>query len=1289
MKVSLDLNKFKASGVYTIEFDATETINVTSQTIRLVVGFSRKGVFNSPVFLRDPQDSRRVFGTIDSFLEKRGSFFHRAIETCLKTAPVFALNLMPINSLPLNQGGDSTEYRSFSLDSSVSNSNITKALLTSFYNRERFWFPDKSYLQATVDTKIGESGRLFSFVNLGQEAQSIIVRKSQNATRYNITAQEYYESGTIPKYMNKYDYLSDYFVDVYIVQGNWSNLQELSQNPLYQKYFDTRGLKSEQINNFLGLDNITVTGSFTGTIIPDFIDNNNANQSIDRIINNAISVTGIFCTINKDVLEEDEYDNSVFKIDMIGNNLINGESHSIDFLSYSTPIKSIMNYSSNNIVLGNSLLPQGHGKTFNIPYGSSTLLSKPFGGNRGLFFNVINIKKPSPIATGFTIYDYEDIRTNCKKWSLIKTHGTSTELVDDYLYVDDVIDNGGSLNIIVGSELHINTGWNTYIKSSLSYIGNAESNYIIKNVLLQNNIVPASNTFSIVLPADYTLNPSGDIMLIQAPGYVEYFEILSVVQTLQVATVTIKTTPGAVIAPYYSDNFVKYAISVDEFGINPNPNDIQIQIFKTGTTNNKLIPNVATFNIDYINDNVYSGIPMLDNVNNITSKLYNSNSAIISNKYKTFNTVTVETLLGASITSSTVNTYLHIDGYNITTGNFSILQNSAGVGNNPIVLVTPLVIGQIYKIILSNGKIIYGECSSITGNFIPAGGAYSSILSLYEIQYSKGSLANTDFLQSRLLNADRIKWGVGNADINFVSVTACSRTSDSLTYFTGGTGIKLLQWSNSTLTSPKSLNIAKLNNSYNGGVINVSIETPNTKDELTIYSSNAKDIQSRIDLRTLGGNGKTFTLSETNGKSLNVNDYVVNNNVDKPSLIRVLTKVKMIDSLSGDMYFQYTTIDFPQITTVSGINSIRKFTGIQNFADRYLFTALNGFQITEQHLPGSPSQLDKILGVITDTNIGKTLADKDIIDFRYIVDTFNGGIAPQMGAKSILSRLAKNRQKCLAFINMPSIKEFTESTDPRFTDLPSPQTGTPKPILNVEYIATGGNLDLGPSYIFSLPDEENGAKYMGTISPNMIIREDNREKSIPMAADMSNNFILKFLSGQPYSIVAGPRRGVISNSKFVRMEYDYLLSDREFLESAGINPIVNIRNVGPMIYANQTAYQKTISATNNLHVRDLLITIEIAVEGILENYLFQFNDASTRTEISAIVNTYLDGVRNAGGIQSYTVKMNDKNNTPEVISRNFGILDIEIEPAYGIQKFINRVTIKKSGGALSGGFVSV
>jgi hypothetical protein len=102
-----------------------------------------------------------------------------------------------------------------------------------------------------------------------------------------------------------------------------------------------------------------------------------------------------------------------------------------------------------------------------------------------------------------------------------------------------------------------------------------------------------------------------------------------------------------------------------------------------------------------------------------------------------------------------------------------------------------------------------------------------------------------------------------------------------------------------------------------------------------------------------------------------------------------------------------------------------------------------------------------------------------------------------------------------------------------------------------------------------------------------------------------------------------------------------------------------------------------------------LITIEIAIEEILQNYLFEFNDVATRQEISSILNSYLDGVRNAGGITSYSVVMNDKNNTPELIGQNFGLVDVEIEPAYGIQKFINRVTLKRTGGALSGGFVTV
>ena len=94
----------------------------------------------------------------------------------------------------------------------------------------------------------------------------------------------------------------------------------------------------------------------------------------------------------------------------------------------------------------------------------------------------------------------------------------------------------------------------------------------------------------------------------------------------------------------------------------------------------------------------------------------------------------------------------------------------------------------------------------------------------------------------------------------------------------------------------------------------------------------------------------------------------------------------------------------------------------------------------------------------------------------------------------------------------------------------------------------------------------------------------------------------------------------------------------------------------------------------------------VTIEEILQSYLFEFNDTSTRLEIRQIVNTYLDTVRNNEGIGNYEVIMDDTNNTPALIDQNFGIIDVAIEPAHGIQKFINRITILKTGTISSGGF---
>jgi hypothetical protein len=236
------------------------------------------------------------------------------------------------------------------------------------------------------------------------------------------------------------------------------------------------------------------------------------------------------------------------------------------------------------------------------------------------------------------------------------------------------------------------------------------------------------------------------------------------------------------------------------------------------------------------------------------------------------------------------------------------------------------------------------------------------------------------------------------------------------------------------------------------------------------------------------------------------------------------------------------------------------------------------------------------------------------------------------------------------------------------------------------YIADGGNLSLNPSYTFSLPGEDQGSKFCGFFSPYITIRESNRNLSVPPAAFVSNNYVRKFAAGEPYSIVAGQKRGVLSGGNIVGVEYDFTDEDRGNLEPFGINPIIKRTGIGVVIFGNQTAYQTVNSAFNLLHVRDLLISVETDVQSILSNYLFDFNEDSIRLEIKTLVDNYLDGVQSSGGIYAYQTIMDTSNNTPEIIDMNMGVIDVIIEPARGIQKFINRITVTRTGGIASGGF---
>ena len=400
-------------------------------------------------------------------------------------------------------------------------------------------------------------------------------------------------------------------------------------------------------------------------------------------------------------------------------------------------------------------------------------------------------------------------------------------------------------------------------------------------------------------------------------------------------------------------------------------------------------------------------------------------------------------------------------------------------------------------------------------------------------------------------------------------------------------------------------------------------------------------------------------------------------------LLKIIS-VTSSQTLSPSRLEYVITTMAPSVDEISGIdatnNNVQVYKGVSNFIGELRGQYLNGFKVRDTLLPNSTAaRQNEILSYLFDfTSIPQALAGKEVIDFRYVVDTYEGEISS--ASKYYLSKICALHGQAMALLNAPSIKQYEQSVDPSFID-------TTNKLIAARHIATGGDLGLNPSFTFQFAEEDVNGVPLSSYSmfnfPNLIIRNGNRNISVPPAAYISNLYVRKFKTGQPFLIVAGGKRGVITDPELVGVEYELTDEDRAYLEPVGHNLIVKRRGFGTLLFSNNTAYQRINSALNNAHVRDNLSTIERDLARILFNFLFDFNDEITRLRVKTIVENYLDAVVSARGLSSYEVVFDSSNNTGEVIENNAAIIDVIVDFPRGIHKFINRITITRVGGGLS------
>ena len=1261
-KISIDLSSIKAAGIYTIEIDNTQREITNPTSLRLLVGFNNRGPFNRPVFMQYESERQKLFGDIDNRLEQKGCFFNRMAQTMLKNGPVLALNLLKVDDSL--EGPDQVNYAAMSLDAGSANPRVAnpgkkygeydyqaegidrylydteagdiipyvgKTPYSSLFDRSRFWIPSKINLQAIAANGLGtndyttyEHTNLLNFANTGTDEISILVYKPDGLKGYDITAKEWWGGDeNIPYgWIRPSDYISDYFIRVVAVKGNWTNYPILSNDPIWGKYFDKNGIIKQRVGQFCSAEGITFIGSWTGCIIPDFIDKQGNYLYIESKVNAVTERTGLMMALNEDAFQNISYDKngvdietgemtgtgtwiydfdanaegesdlgeteigkSGFYVDMVGHNLQNGIYNSslyeclksksgaeykpqnasgvtpkpiFDYYFLKTNAETTDSSSITYLGVDTSIAPDAVIRAITPAQGSDTSYMKAYV--------VYNGSTNKPIRGNGKA-------TGVRKFYIVAADGDTT--IKDYIYIDS---SGGPTKYsktgeITGMKAYgqtdktVSYNTNDYLDASLvkDYLSKSEeSAATTKGFYLKEEPV-VEDTNDIFLYTDTSVNYGLYAMPVMKeganPSIIEGVELFTVTSGIQNSDYAIVSDLGTITEDSLPIRLSKFYASVDATEASDDASDI------------------CVFDPSIEKD---------DGSTTYFKFIYNGDEYAISGDG--------EELFRRYLLDKPSYFGINFLSYNYLTNNVND------------------IISTVYDAYYFNGEHNYAEETEPV-SFVKPASTTDEPAHIYTVEQDR-PVSETNLNQFIICN---------DIEASLISV---------------------------------------------GDYVN-NIAFNNQKGECERYNliPGVTRIINKVFVNVDARNEFYYL-----GKR-----YHINTNQD-PNKGEV--GVNLIKTNGGKQgFYLFTALDPVYINHYNQIT--RQYSLANDVISHSLkFIPMKGLHISAKHRPGFDEYgrvnidagITKIYSMLADDSIKRGLCNPNMVDYRYIVDSMSYGLDSELGGKVYLSQLARDRMKTTALLNLPSKRQFELSEDPCFCETYE-KTIYSKPPFNTKYIPMGGNSDLYNTKTFSLPSEENGSKFTAAFWPHLTYNSFGRRVSVPPAADVCDVLIRKFQGGDPY-VISANRNGIIRNDDVVGVEFMADVEDREYLEPFGVNTIIQ-DNGQIMIYGNQTCYQDTVSDFNKLHVRENLNTLEIACESVLKSYNFLYNTPATRASIVTALTPILEAMKLSMAIEKYNIVCDESNNTPEIIAEHFGVVDIEVWMNHGMEKIVQRITLNR------------
>jgi len=265
--------------------------------------------------------------------------------------------------------------------------------------------------------------------------------------------------------------------------------------------------------------------------------------------------------------------------------------------------------------------------------------------------------------------------------------------------------------------------------------------------------------------------------------------------------------------------------------------------------------------------------------------------------------------------------------------------------------------------------------------------------------------------------------------------------------------------------------------------------------------------------------------------------------------------------------------------------------------------------------------------------------EQEEVDFLIMGPGLGNRLQTQAKANQLIG-IAEQRKDCIACIS-PDRSEVVDKTDATALDNLLKYYA---PLTSSSYAV----FDTGWKYVYD--------------------RFNNSFVYVPCNADVAGTMVRTEIEAFPWFSPAGAQRGGINDA--IKLAYNPSKAHRDQLYGARINPIINKRGAGIILFGDKTALSYN-SAFDRLNVRRLFLTVEQALESVADAQLFEVNDETTRANFVNAVEPYLRDVQAKRGLYDFVVKCDETNNTPDIIDNNEFRADIFLKPT----KSINYVTL--------------